>query len=422
VIGAKEKLEKIGQTHLLSGLDALSPGERERLLAQIEEIDPALFLKQQELLFKKSVDQSRVDPFTQYQLAEEVGDLSRAREVLERGAFGVVVVAGGAGSRLRFDGPKGAFPISPVRRRSLFQLLAERVGEQSRVAGVEIPVAIMTSAQNHLDTMRFFERNGRFGLSREQLSFFVQGTAPLLDDQGDLFLESRSKIAVGPDGNGNALHLLFQSGIWGRWWERGVRFFHFLPIDNPLADPCDPRLLEFHVKQRSEVTLKCAERLTPLEKMGLVVSIDGSPRVVEYSEMPLAEMERRDAGGALLHRTANLSLFSFSMEFVKKIAEVALPLHLAHKAARFLDKDGESRLSEEPIAWKFEKYIFDVLPYSDSVSALLYPRSEIYAALKSEEDLPLVRQALSDRDRKSYFTMTGRMPKVEGLFELDNIE
>lgn len=418
----KERLASIGQGHLLDHWELLSAEERGQLLDQIEKIDVERFRHQQRLLLSERGDRPTFAPFRDYTFARKVVDLSRGTRALERGELAVLIVAGGVGSRLRFDGPKGCFPISPVRRRSLFQLIAERIGEVGRSVGVRIPVAIMTSPQNHLDTLRFFERNDRFGLSREHLSFFVQGTAPLLNDQGDLFLESRSKIALGSDGNGGALHLLYQSGIWNRWWERGIRQFHFLPIDNPLADPCDLQLLQFHVQQGSEVTLKCAERQDPLEKVGVVVSIEGSPRVVEYSEMAPSEMERRDENGDLLHRTANLSLFCFSMEFVQRVQEVDLPLHLAHKAARFLDRDGESRLSDGPIAWKFEKYIFDILPYASRLSALLYPRAEVYAALKGEEDVARVRWALSDRDREVYRRITGQSPKINGLFELDYIE
>lgn len=379
-----------------------------------EKFDLAL-LERLQALIAKGVSHERLpfQPYRDYALVEQERECEAAgQRAIERGEVGALLIAGGEGSRLRFSGPKGCYPISQVRGKSLFQLFAEKVIAASERAGRPLPLAIMTSPSRYSETLFFFEKEGWFGLEREQVALFAQSTYPLLDERGDLFFEDVDTIAVGPNGNGMALHEFARAGLLESWSNLGVRHLNFLPVDNPLADPYDPLLVGFHLKRHDEVTLKCAERASPSEKVGLVVSVEGLPRVVEYSEVSNLNEE---------YRCANLTLFCFSFEFIERVVlEVpCLPFHMAHKATRVLMADGESRLSAGPICWKFEHFIFDLLPYANSLSVLLYPRDEIFAPLKEEADIELVRAQLQRRDREVFAAISGARVDPERRFELD---
>jgi len=337
-------------------------------------------------------------------------DQSNAPDHLSK--MGVLLLAGGEGSRLRFDGPKGCFPISVVQKKSLFQLFAERIVAASNRVGSAIPLAIMTSERNHLETTRFFEKRGRFGLDPEQISFFQQESYPLFDDQRRPFLEEPDKIAAGANGNGKALHYLAKSGVLGEWKSRGIEHFTTLLVDNPLADPCDSRLLNFHIEQKAEVTLKCTVRTSPDEKVGIILSTPKGVRVVEYSEIE-PETPHSDY--------ANLSLFCFTVDFAERIAREVeeLPLHASRKAALHLTEEGKTELSASADYWKFEHFIFDLLPYSRKSVLLLYPREEIFAPLKSADGVEEVKKALERRDREQLASITGSPIELDEPIELD---
>ena len=176
--------------------------------------------------------------------------------------------------------------MTAVKHKSLFQLFAEKTIAASKQAGRPLSIAIMTSPQNHDATIDFFNQHHLFGLEPGQLSFFCQGMLPLLDQEGQLFLENAFSLAEGPDGNGGALHHFYHSGIYQQWQAQGIRHINFVPIDNPLADPFDAELLGCQQRCQNEITIKCTLRRDVQEKVGLLARHDGRTIVVEYSEIP----------------------------------------------------------------------------------------------------------------------------------------
>src|SRR5262249_59178831 len=115
----------------------------------------------------------------------------------------VLVVAGGQGSRLGSDRPKGTFPVGPVSGKSLFQVHAEKVLALSRRSRQAIPFLVMTSPATHDETGADFEENGWFGLPREEIHFFQQGTMPALDlASGKLLMEEPGRLFLSPNGHG----------------------------------------------------------------------------------------------------------------------------------------------------------------------------------------------------------------------------
>lgn len=405
---AVEKLKGIGQEHLLHSFESLDHAQQQELLEQIKSIDLSVFRSQQKLLSTPQSKKKKIfDPLTDYSVSGHSQDYELGKKLLAKGQAGCLIVAGGQGTRLRFEGPKGMFPISPIRNKSLFQLVAEKISAASSQAGVSLPAAIMTSPSNHSETISFFEEHSYFGLKKDQISFFQQGELPLLNAEGNLFLEEPHKMAMGPDGNGSALMHFYKEGLWAKWLKRGVKWINFILIDNPLADPFDVELIGFHQRHAGDVVIKCTLRRDAQEKVGILVKEKDKVSVIEYSELPETEK-----GGRLC---ANLSLFTFDMDFVRRIANADMPLHIAHKAICVMGIH-----PQQPNAWKFEKFIFDVLSFAKRTSVLLYPREHCFAPLKNssgDASPELVKAALQARDRDIFTQITGKEPP-EVPFEL----
>ena len=420
-----EILDAIGQQHLLRYWDTLSPIEQHELSQQIDLIEPAVFKQQQKVIGQKDALQPRtLTPFQDYSHSGSMQDYESGKNLISEGKVGCLIVAGGQGTRLQCNGPKGIFPVTVIKQKSLFQLFAEKVLAAGIQSKRKLPLAIMTSPVNHEETIAFFKKNQYFGLEKDQIDFFSQEELPFLNANGDLFLETHSRIASGPDGNAPSLKHFVKSGTWSDWYQQGVRYLIYVHIDNPLADPFDAELIGFHHRQQSDLVIKCIERQDPAEKLGVILNQDGNVQVIEYSEISPSERDARYVDGSLKHRCGNISIFSFSMDFIHDIAYCfydQLPFHKAWKAARYLNAEGETKMADKPIAWKFEKFIFDVLPYARKITALLYPRKDCFAPLKNasgSDSIVDVRTALQRYDNQVFAKISGISPP-DKPFELD---
>lgn len=371
----KEKLKALGQEHLINFCDS------ERLLLQIDALDEKLFSEQRKLIHQKETSFPALDPPETFTSVEQV---SSDCQELSRGRVGCLIVAGGQGTRLGFKGAKGIFPLGST---SLYRILAEKTALASRKAHQFLPIALMTSSENHEETVAYFKAHDFFGLVPEQIDFFVQTEVPFLDDQGNLFIDPAGEIAQGPDGNGWALKNFLASGLWEKWYKKGVHTLNFTLIDNVLADPFDPQLINFHVNQGSDITVKAILREDPYEKVGIFARKNGMLTVVEYTEIQETERIAKTTTGQLAYPYANISLFAFNMAAIPGWNYEAMPWHLAHKPAQRKDLS-------TPLAWKFEKFIFDLIPFTSKVKGLLYPREQCFIPLKSAADIPAVLRAL----------------------------
>lgn len=422
---ALKKLKEIGQEHLLCYWDTLSSIEKATLLFDVERIDTTAYWQQRRSLSEPiHPPMDHLEPLQDYAKIGDAQDFANGKKCIAEGLVGCLMVAGGQGSRLRYDGPKGSIPITPVKRKTLFQLFAEKTIAASEQAGRELPLTIMTSPLNSELTQEYFREHRRFGLSENQLSFFSQSVLPYLNENGNLFLEEREQIAEGPDGNGTALFHFVEQGIWDRWHAAGVKYVNYIFVDNPLGDPFDAELVGSHVRQSVDVTVKCTLRRHDHEKVGVLAKNRGKVCVVEYTELPDSEKSARRADGSLKYSCANISLFCFSMQFLRRLYDEKLynkmPLHRAFKSARYLSEQGNSQKSDKPMAWKFEKYIFDVLPFSNKVAALLYPREMCFAPLKNasgENSIEEVQQMLQHEAQRVYSAVSGTKAP-ERSFEL----
>lgn len=401
-----EILQKIGQTHLLKDFDLFSEQQKCALLKQIKALNLKYLKKQQDLLISPPQLSLEVEPYRQVHKSVSKEEQAIGKQLLKQGAMGALLVAGGQGTRLNFAGPKGMFPISLIKNKSLFQLFAEKIRAASNWAARPLFLSIMTSPLNDTETKVFFEQHHFFGLERSQVDFFSQSTLPYLDDNGHLILTSMKKIAEGADGNGSALKGFVQSGIWEKWQTNGVRWVSFVMIDNPLADPMDFNLLGLHAKRDKEVTFKAVLRKDVDEKLGIFVQTAKQLKVIEYSEAP-PSLWKAKVKDHLEYQLANISNFCISMDALLRISKRDFPLHLAHKPI----------VAESKLAWKFERFIFDLLDFTSQGQLWLCPRETCFAPLKNLKDVASIKQSLWDRDKAILKALT-KHSSPEKPFEL----
>jgi UDP-N-acetylglucosamine/UDP-N-acetylgalactosamine diphosphorylase len=411
-----ERLERHGQPHLLRWWDELTEPERARLEAEIAGID---FDRLGRLIGElvdgapaAAVDPDRVGPIEVVRLPQTDGERVTRRRAAEVGAdalaageVGIILVAGGSGTRLGFDGPKGTFPIGPVSSASLFQIHCEKIVALGRRHGKSLPLFIMTSPENHAATTAFFEQHGRFGL--EHVRFFVQGQMPAVDRQsGKVLLASKAHIALSPDGHGGTLAALAAPGPDGspscldEMRERGIRTLFYFQVDNPLVQIADPAFLGLHRQAEAEMSFKTIERLSPDEKLGVVVTVDGVPRVIEYSDLPPELAGRREPEGRLELSAGSIAIHVLERSFIERVfKQQDLPFHRAIKKVPFIDEAGNPVKPAEPNGVKFEQFIFDALPHAQRWAIVETDRPTEFEPLKNAigPDSPAtVHQRMSD--------------------------
>lgn len=416
---AFKKLKKINQEHLLSYWEHLCISEKKSLLQQIYELNIKL-VKHQKSLFSQPKIKKHYAPITSFTSAnnnplyEQTG-----YQLLQQKKVGCIVLAGGQGSRLKYDGPKGLFPVSPIKKKTLFQLIAEKVKAASSLVNQELPIAFMLSPLNQKTTITYFKEHNFFGLNPNQIDFFVQPMWPLLDPNYNLFLESPSKIAFGPNGNGCISNCLLNSSIWNKWHKQGIQMVSIIPIDNPLALPFDIQLFGFHRQSKNDVSIKTSFRSTPEENVGILAKSQKTNKtlVIEYSEISEQDRFAKNKDNSLKYSLANIGLYCFSMDFIKKTANKILPIHYVKKSVSALHSTDNTLH-----AWKFEQFIFDLFNYANKSDILVYPRDECFAPLKNlngDQSIQTVREALLTRERRLFQQATGIQLAPNTKFELD---
>lgn len=319
---------------------------------------------------------------------------------LERGEAACLLVAGGQGSRLGFEAPKGCYPLSVVRRKSLFQLFCERCLAASNAAGVALRLAIMCGPKDLQQLSDYFEKHRYFNLDRDQVTLFAQSTLPVLNEQGQA-------VAEAPSGNGWALKHLYESDAWESWQEAGVKSVVYCHIDNPLLDPFDVELIGYHLKEGADVTIKSVLREDPQESVGILIPTNGSWRVIEYSEVDAQLRQDRDSQGKLRYPYANISAFCFASDFIENTsvgAAIDMPVHRAAKRIPGLEARGQ--------LWKQERFIFDLLPFAQRCKVFTCDRSRCFAPLKSANgpgSPEQVREAMQHEDARVFQELTGQL-------------
>ena len=306
----------------------------------------------------------------------------RGEELLRAGRCGVFLVAGGQGTRLGFEGPKGALSVGPLSQKSLFQLHAEKIRRLGEVYGVCPPWYILTSEANDAATRSFFDRHAFFGLSREDVFFLKQSMNPALDQHGRLILESPHRLAVSPNGHGGSYRAFSDGGGLADARRRGLEHIFYFQVDNPLIRIPDPLFLGLHDHQDSDYSLKVLKKTGPDERVGIVALSGGRHCVVEYSDLTKEEATARSSSGELLHWAGTIAIHLFRLDFMERVAQGTIPLpeHVARKSIRGIDPNGHERTVD---GFKFETFVFDSLPHANEVLYLEVHREREFAPIKN---------------------------------------
>ena len=400
----RSRLAQVGQEHLLAFYDRLSAEQRRALLAQIAAIDlDALPGWVKAYVTNKPAptiptDLSRIAPAPYYPFdasGPRGYDAAKFRkageELLRAGKVAAFVVAGGQGSRLGFEGPKGCYPATPITRKALFQVFAEQILAATRRYGRPIPWAIMTSPLNHAATVAYFEQHRFFGLGGENVMFFPQGVMPSFDlATGKILLAGPHEIATNPDGHGGAVSALHASGTLETLASRGIEHLSYFQVDNPHVKVIDPLFLGLHAAapdSSGEMSSKMIPKASWDEKVGVFCTIDGKLDVIEYSDMPAELARATNADGSLRFAAGSIAIHVISIAFLRRLATdptVSLPFHRAEKKIPHVDPaTGQAVSPSGNNGVKLERFIFDALSRAARSIVLETERVEEFAPIKN---------------------------------------
>ncbi len=387
----KSILKKYGQEHLLNHYETLEDKQKEYLLEQIEAIDFELInslynkTKKQE---KKEND--KITPieymdknklYDDYKHYENIG-----KKAIREGKLAAVTMAGGQGTRLGHNGPKGTYDIGLESHKSLFELLCDSLKEEGKKYDVTIPWFIMTSRENNKATLEFFEKNKYFGYQKDKnIFFFIQGELPMIDTEGKILIGEDGFIKQAADGHGGIYESLVKSGMTQKMKQMGIEWVFIGGVDNCLVKMVDPVLMGIAIDKAVTVACKSAVKANPKEKVGVFCKRNGKPNVIEYSEITEDMAEARDEEGELLYGESHLLCNLFSIEAIERMGANPLPYHVAYKKAKYLDKDGKLVVPDSPNAYKFEAFLFDAFGEVDDMAILRVKREEEFAPVKNAD-------------------------------------
>jgi UDP-N-acetylglucosamine/UDP-N-acetylgalactosamine diphosphorylase len=391
------RLAPFNQEHLLRFWDELDEAGRKNLASQIAAID----LEQVARLFHQGAGlqdwaamSRRATPAPAMRLADRQSGRpwtsaqarERGAEALAAGEIGVLLVAGGQGSRLGFDHPKGMYSIGPVSGASLLQIHFEKSLATAGRYGAPVPIYMMTSPVTHDEQAQYLDERDRFGLPADDVVLFCQGTMPAVDARtGSLLLASKDSLFLSPDGHGGTVAALAASGAIEHMRRRGIRYLFYLQVDNPLTPIADPEFIGNHLLANSELTSMAVAKQTPQDRLGVFAMIDDRLQIVEYSDLPDDVSSKRSSDGSLEFWAGSIAVHMFSVAFLERALtlEDALPFHIARKKVPFIGEDGRPVEPREPNALKFERFIFDLLPHAKNPFVVEYAESDVFAPLKN---------------------------------------
>ncbi len=422
---AAELLAAAGQDHVLSGFEKLPKDGRDRLAGQLETFDVGIL--KAVLAGKPSArPQSRLErvdplPFVSRASAGKAEWLDAVRTgegMIASGRVAAFTAAGGHGTRLGFEGPKGAFPIGPVTGRPLFKVFAQGLLAAGRRFGAEIPWVIMTSSDNHADTVGFFGRNGFFGLNPESVTFVKQASLPVFDSGWKMVMENPSVIMTAPDGHGGFWRAMESSGAFEAVAGRGCDTVFYFQVDNPLLSVPDSAFIGFHSLRGSRFSTKVVEKKSPAEKMGVLCRSEGITRIIEYSEVDEVHASRRDGSGRLELWAGNTANHVIDLAFARECAGRLPRLHAALKLA----KPGSGFAFD---IFKLESFIFDALPHDPSPLAFEAARAEEFGPVKASDgpDSPGTARLMLTAKYAAWLEAAGvRVPRGKDGMPLHPIE
>lgn len=387
----KAVLKKYGQEHLLNNFENLDEAHKKELLKEIKGINFELVTNLYDSTKKeKKNTKDEITPIDyldkfklgdKYKYYENIG-----KKAIKEGELAVVTMAGGQGTRLGHNGPKGTYDIGLDSHKSLFELLSDGIKEEAKKYGVTIPWFIMTSRENNKATIEFFEKHKYFGYQKDKnIFFFIQGELPMMDTEGKILIGEDGLIKLAADGHGGIYESLVKTGMTKKMKELGVKWIFIGGVDNCLVKMVDPVLMGVAIDQQVTVACKSVVKANPQEKVGVFCKRNGKPNVIEYTEITEDMAEARDKDGELLYGESHILCNLFSVDAVERMGANPLPYHVTFKKAKYIDKDGNLIEPDSPNAYKFEAFLFDAFGEVDEMAVLRVKREEEFAPVKNAD-------------------------------------
>ena len=402
----RDRLTAAGQGQVLRFWDSLDQAGQSRLEAQLAALDldalpgliegyvrnkPAVALpgeiKPVKTYPPASTDLSSNDPALDDLYARAK---ARGTELLRQGKVAAFLVAGGQGTRLGYDGPKGEYPVTPIKNKPLFQGFTEQLQAASRAAGRPIPWYIMTSDVNDAPTRAFLEKHHYFGYDPKLVRLFPQGMMPAFDMKtGQMLLGAKDSLALSPDGHGGSLRALRNSGALADMQSRGVEHLSYFQVDNPIVQIIDPLFIGLHDLTGSEMSSKTISKAGPLEKVGNFCIGDGKTQVIEYSDLPEELAKKTNADGSLMFNAGSIAIHALRVSFVDRLtapgSDLKLIWHRAEKKVGYVNDAGETVKPDSPNAVKLEQFVFDAIPLAENAIVYETRREEEFSPVKNAE-------------------------------------
>ncbi len=393
-----QQAKAFGQAHIFKFWQELSDSQKQNLLSQVADLDFARLdpliqncvLTAQPFALPKTIEPADffpADPKDEKQEKEYRDAWALGEKALRDGKVCAFTVAGGAGTRLGFDGPKGIFKISPVLNKPLFQLFAEYLLNCKRRYNPTIRWYIMTSDTNHHATIEFFQSNQFFGLPAEHVVFFQQGMMPAFSQDGKILLDQKDSLSLSPDGHGGSLRAMRKSGALAEMKKLGIEYISYFQVDNPMVRCLDPLFIGLHISTGSEMSSKSLAKADDLEKVGNFVIGDGKLMVIEYSDLPETLAHAKNADGSRKFDAGSIAIHVLSRQFVERITEgdLKLPYHRAVKKVAYIDASGSRIKPAEPNAVKLEQFVFDAITLAKNAMVLQTKREEEFSPVKNAQ-------------------------------------
>jgi UDP-N-acetylglucosamine/UDP-N-acetylgalactosamine diphosphorylase len=426
----RNTLNEIGQSQVLRFWNELSEAGRKKLdaqirslhLEQIPELVKTYVTNKPPIPLPKQIEPVKVFPRKPGPQQEPLYRDARKRgaELLRQGKIAAFLVAGGQGTRLGYDGPKGEYPITPIKAKPLFQVFAEQLRAYSRDIVRSIPWYIMTSDVNDAATRAFFKEHNHFGYNPPDIFFFEQGMMPAFSMDGKMLLAEKDSLALSPDGHGGSLRALARSGALADMRKRGVEHISYFQVDNPLVHCIDPLFLGLHDVTGSEMSSKTIPKAGPLEKVGNFCVGDGVLQVIEYSDLPESLANQRNPDGSLTFNAGSIAIHALRVSFVERLNQggsLTLPWHRAEKKVPYVDDKGVEIKPDKPNAIKLEQFVFDAIPLAKNAIVYETERAEEFSPVKNAEgnDSPATCKRDQVRRAARWLEEAGtKVPRIHG--------
>lgn len=389
---AMEKLKKYGQEHVLKYYAELPDEQRNTLIEQIDRTDFTVIGQAAE-----TGKRGTIAPIKAMTIPEI--DMGRERfehigmEAIKAGKLGAVLLAGGMGTRLGSDAPKGMYDIGISKPVYIFQRLIENLMKVVEKAGNYIQLFVMTSEKNHDATVGFFKEHDYFGYDKDYIAFFKQDMAPAADFDGKVYMEAKGSIATSPNGNGGWFLSMKKSGLLELVEKRGIEWLNVFAVDNVLQSIADPVFAGAVLEGGYSVGSKVIRKVNPQEKVGVMCTEDGRPSIVEYIELTEDMLTQRDENGEYAYNFGVILNYLFKVDKLVNLLERKLPYHKSAKKIPYINEAGELVKPEEPNGYKYEQFILDMIQMLDSCLPFEVVRGKEFAPIKNKTGVDSVESA-----------------------------